>query len=47
MGTPFDLGKIVPYGGISLEPAATVLNYGQGAFEGMKGICFSFDFSFG
>lgn len=29
--------QIVPYGGISLEPAATVLNYGQGLFEGMKG----------
>jgi branched-chain amino acid aminotransferase len=33
----FSLGKIVPYGPIPLEPAATVLNYGQGSFEGLKG----------
>lgn len=25
-----------PYGPLSLEPAATILNYGQGLFEGMK-----------
>lgn len=25
-----------PYGPLSLEPAATILNYGQGIFEGMK-----------
>ena len=29
-------GKIVPFGNLSLSPAATVLNYGQGLFEGMK-----------
>lgn len=29
-------GKLVPYGDISLSPAAGVLNYGQGIFEGMK-----------
>merc|ERR1719329_818259 len=25
-----------PYGPLSLEPAATILNYGQGIFEGLK-----------
>ena len=25
-----------PYGDLSLSPAAAVLNYGQGIFEGMK-----------
>tara|TARA_B100001250_G_scaffold250440_1_gene215260 strand:- start:4019 stop:5047 length:1029 start_codon:yes stop_codon:yes gene_type:complete len=29
-------GKLIPYGEISLSPAACVLNYGQGIFEGMK-----------
>lgn len=29
-------GSIVPYGNIELSPAANVLNYGQGAFEGVK-----------
>jgi len=38
LGTEFHNGKIVPYGPLSLEPAATVLNYGQGLFEGIKGI---------
>mmetsp|Transcript_55909 Transcript_55909/g.120970 ORF Transcript_55909/g.120970 Transcript_55909/m.120970 type:complete len:382 (+) Transcript_55909:67-1212(+) len=28
--------KVVPYGSIPMEPAATVLNYGQATFEGMK-----------
>jgi len=27
---------VQPYGPLSLEPAATILNYGQGIFEGMK-----------
>ena len=36
LGTPFAKGSMRPYGPISLEPAATVLNYGQGLFEGMK-----------
>ena len=27
---------LVPYGEISLSPAAAVLNYGQGVFEGTK-----------
>lgn len=29
-------GKIVPYGPISLDPAAVVLHYGQEMFEGLK-----------
>ncbi len=29
-------GKIVPYHNIELSPAANILNYGQGIFEGMK-----------
>ncbi len=29
-------GRLVPYGPISLSPAAGVLNYGQGVFEGTK-----------
>ena len=29
-------GKIVPYGPLSLEPAAAVLHYAQESFEGMK-----------
>ena len=29
-------GRIVPYGPISLDPAAAVLHYGQEMFEGMK-----------
>ena len=29
-------GSLVPYGTIELSPAAGVLNYGQGVFEGTK-----------
>jgi branched-chain amino acid aminotransferase len=29
-------GELVPYGDITISPAAGVLNYGQGLFEGMK-----------
>ena len=29
-------GKLLPFGNISMSPAAGVLNYGQGIFEGMK-----------
>jgi branched-chain amino acid aminotransferase len=29
-------GRVVPFGNLSLSPAACVLNYGQGIFEGMK-----------
>ncbi|MHA1231243.1 MAG: branched-chain amino acid aminotransferase [Candidatus Helarchaeota archaeon] len=32
----YDEGKLVPFGNIELSPAACVLNYGQGVFEGMK-----------
>ena len=32
----WESGEIVPFGNLSLSPAATVLNYGQGLFEGMK-----------
>lgn len=32
----WDRGEIVPYHDIKLSPAANVLNYGQGIFEGMK-----------
>ena len=28
--------EVEPYGDLSLSPAAAVLNYGQGIFEGMK-----------
>lgn len=29
-------GELIPYGDISISPAAGALNYGQGLFEGMK-----------
>ena len=32
----WEKGRIIPFGNLSLSPAATVLNYGQGLFEGMK-----------
>eukprot|EP01129_Flabellula_baltica_P005561 TRINITY_DN2026_c0_g1_i1.p1 TRINITY_DN2026_c0_g1~~TRINITY_DN2026_c0_g1_i1.p1 ORF type:complete len:394 (+),score=106.53 TRINITY_DN2026_c0_g1_i1:156-1184(+) len=35
-GSHFEKGEIVPYGPLSLEPAATIINYGQGLFEGLK-----------
>jgi branched-chain amino acid aminotransferase len=28
--------RIIPYGNLSLDPAAMVLHYGQGIFEGLK-----------
>ena len=31
-------GELIPYGPIQLSPAAGVLNYGQGVFEGMKAL---------
>ena len=34
----WDEGRLVPFGPIELSPAACVLNYGQGIFEGMKAI---------
>lgn len=35
-GGEWTKGEIRPYGNISISPAAAVLNYGQGLFEGMK-----------
>ncbi len=35
-GEPFAKGKIIPYQPLALYPSATVLNYGQGIFEGIK-----------
>jgi len=35
-GDDWDTGELFPYGNISISPASTVLNYGQGLFEGMK-----------
>ncbi|MEE9165861.1 MAG: branched-chain amino acid aminotransferase [Candidatus Neomarinimicrobiota bacterium] len=35
-GESWKPGKLVPFGDISLSPAAGVLNYGQGIFEGTK-----------
>ncbi len=34
----WDEGKLVPFGNIEISPAACVLNYGQGIFEGMKAL---------
>ncbi len=34
----WDEGKLVPLGLIQMSPAACVLNYGQGIFEGMKAL---------
>lgn len=33
---PWGEGELMPYGDITISPAAGVLNYGQGLFEGMK-----------
>lgn len=35
-GCEWERGEFVPYGPISLSPAAGVLNYGQGILEGLK-----------
>ncbi len=35
-GGEWSEGELVPWGPITLSPAACVLNYGQGLFEGMK-----------
>ena len=32
----WERGKLVPFGNVSISPAAGVLNYGQGVFEGLK-----------
>ena len=34
---PWMPGTLQPYGDIPMSPAAGVLNYGQGLFEGMNG----------
>ncbi|MBL8026766.1 MAG: branched-chain amino acid aminotransferase [Fibrobacteres bacterium] len=34
----WDAGEYLPYGNISISPAAGVLNYGQGLFEGLKAL---------
>ncbi|XP_021903749.1 branched-chain-amino-acid aminotransferase 2, chloroplastic-like [Carica papaya] len=35
-GENFSQGKLVPYGNIEISPSASILNYGQGLFEGLK-----------
>ena len=35
-GVNWTEGELIPFGNISMSPAAGVLNYGQGVFEGMK-----------
>ena len=36
LGGEWQTGKVIPFENLSLSPAAGVLNYGQGLFEGMK-----------
>ena len=36
LGEEWGTGEMMPYGDITISPAAGVLNYGQGLFEGMK-----------
>ena len=36
LGGVWEPGKILPYGNLEIDPAAGVLNYGQGIFEGLK-----------
>ena len=36
VGESWEIGSLIPYGNIELSPAAVVLNYGQGVFEGTK-----------
>ncbi|XP_020276984.1 branched-chain-amino-acid aminotransferase 5, chloroplastic-like [Asparagus officinalis] len=36
LGDKFTYGSLNPYGNIELSPAAGILNYGQGVFEGLK-----------
>ena len=36
VGENWEKGSLIPYGNIELSPAAVVLNYGQGVFEGTK-----------
>jgi branched-chain amino acid aminotransferase len=34
----WDQGKLLPYNHIEISPAASILNYGQGIFEGLKAL---------
>ncbi|MHA2128822.1 MAG: branched-chain amino acid aminotransferase, partial [Promethearchaeota archaeon] len=34
----WDDGRLIPFGNFEISPAACVLNYGQGIFEGMKAL---------
>lgn len=36
IGQPWPAGKLLPFGNLSISPAAGIFNYGQGVFEGMK-----------
>ena len=36
LGEEWQPGEMQPFGDITISPAAGVLNYGQGLFEGMK-----------
>merc|ERR1719491_2046313 len=36
IGDRWETVEAVPYGTIAMEPSATILNYGQGIFEGIK-----------
>ncbi|MCM2324096.1 MAG: branched-chain amino acid aminotransferase [Oligoflexia bacterium] len=35
-GKGWDAGRVIPYGPLAIDPAASVLHYGQALFEGMK-----------
>ena len=35
-GEAWSKGELIPYGTVEMSPASSVLNYGQGVFEGMK-----------
>lgn len=35
-GKTWSKGELIPYGTVEMSPASSVLNYGQGVFEGMK-----------
>ncbi|MEJ2294069.1 MAG: aminotransferase class IV, partial [Candidatus Lokiarchaeota archaeon] len=34
----WDKGRLIPFGNFEISPAACILNYGQGIFEGMKAL---------
>ena len=36
LGEDWKKGQLIPFNDIKISPAATILNYGQGLFEGMK-----------